>query len=83
MLVVTRTVVQLEVDPMGGYRLRVVSNVAGATNPCWDETYGRLLWTEAIDVLLEELDSRRPGHALDEGRRWSMAPLFDWGGPSA
>lgn len=59
------------------YRLRVYCNAAGEVSPAWEEVYEGLLWTEVVDIILEEADARRPGWALDEGRRWSMAPLFE------
>ena len=77
MRVVTRTSVQIDLSAGGGYSLRVVSNAVGEVMPVWDELYANLRWCELIDVLLQELDGRRPGWGLDEGRRWHQPSVLE------
>lgn len=77
MRAITRTIVQIDLSAGGGYSLRVACNAVGEAMPCWDDLYANLSWVELVDVLLEELDARRPGWALDEGRRFHQPTLLE------
>lgn len=74
---VDATSIRIERGGLRYYRLRIYSHVAGEIQPAWEEVYDDLLWTEVVDILLEELDARRPGWSLDEGRRFRQPPLFE------
>lgn len=44
-----------------GYEMSVVHYHSGDLKPCQVDLYEHLVWTELIDVLLAELEERRPG----------------------
>lgn len=50
-----------------GYVLATRSNIYGQPRAALEEVYTGLVWTELVDVLLEILDTRRPG--------WEYSPL--------
>lgn len=64
-------------EPGTGYVVRVLCHVAGERLPSWDDTYDRLTWLEACDLVADQTASRRPGWMLDEGRCWQQLSLDD------
>lgn len=72
---IERTIAALEWS-YDGYFLRVACNVNGDHMPRYEATYTSLSWTEVIDVLLAELDGRRPGWEIDEGMLFQQPGLW-------
>lgn len=61
----------------GGYVVQTGCWCRREPAPQLEEHYSDLSWSELVDVVLQILDSRRPGTETDESLLWQQMPL-DW-----
>lgn len=67
----------------GGYELTVSHRHSGDMKPCRATLYKNLTWTELVDVLLAELEERRPGTHPGGWEQLSLDSQPAWHGLSA